>query len=40
MAFDGCSTQGQARPDQPQPIQIVKRPPAGGAVQTNPGVRT
>ena len=26
MAFDGCSTQGQARPDQPQPIQIVRNP--------------
>ncbi len=23
MAFDGCSTQGQARPGQPQPIHIV-----------------
>ena len=40
MAFDGCSTQGQARPGQPQPIQIVKRPPAGAAAQPNPGVRT
>ncbi len=26
MAFDGCSTQGQARPGQPQPIQIVRSP--------------
>ena len=26
LAFDGCSTQGQARPGQPQPIQIVKKP--------------
>ena len=26
-AFDGCSTQGQAKPGQPQPIQIVKKPP-------------
>ncbi|OYU68436.1 MAG: nitrate reductase molybdenum cofactor assembly chaperone [Burkholderiales bacterium PBB5] len=26
MAFDGCSTQGQARPGQPQPIQIVRPP--------------
>ena len=25
-AFGGCSTQGQARPGQPQPIQIVKNP--------------
>lgn len=24
MAFDGCSTQGQARPGAPQPIQIVR----------------
>ena len=26
MAFDGCSTQGQARPGQAQPIQIVRNP--------------
>jgi nitrate reductase molybdenum cofactor assembly chaperone NarJ/NarW len=39
MAFDGCSTQGQARPGQPQPIQIVRRPPAGAA-QTPTGART
>ena len=32
MAFDGCSTQGQARPGMPQPIRIVrKNPPAQGA---------
>ncbi len=31
-AFDGCSTAGQARPGQPQPIQIIKRPaPQTGA---------
>ncbi len=31
MAFDGCSTQGQASPGQPQPIRIVrKNPPAQG----------
>jgi nitrate reductase delta subunit len=24
-AFDGCSTRGQARPDTPQPIQIVRK---------------
>jgi len=43
MAFDGCSTQGQARPGQPQPIQIVKRPPVGhaaGAAPTSSGART
>ena len=25
-AFDGCSTQGQARPGDPQPIRIVRKP--------------
>ena len=28
VAFGGCSTQGQAAPGQPQPIQIVRRAPA------------
>jgi nitrate reductase delta subunit len=28
MAFDGCSSRGQAAPGQPQPIQIVRRPHA------------
>jgi len=27
-AFDGCSTRGQARPDTPQPIHIVRKSPA------------
>ena len=36
MAFGGCSTEGQARPGQPQPIQIVKRPNAAAAT---PGAR-
>ena len=27
-AFDGCSTRGQARPDTPQPIQIVRKNPS------------
>lgn len=34
MAFDGCSTQGQAKPGQPQPIHIVRnvaQPTAPGA---------
>jgi nitrate reductase delta subunit len=31
MAFDGCSTQGQSRPGQPQPIQIVKNPALAAA---------
>ena len=26
VIFDGCSARGQARPDQPQPIHIVKKP--------------
>jgi nitrate reductase delta subunit len=32
LAFGGCSIQGQARPDQAQPIQIVRRPSAEMAV--------
>ncbi|MGZ5122586.1 MAG: nitrate reductase molybdenum cofactor assembly chaperone [Burkholderiales bacterium] len=28
MAFDGCSSHGQAKPNQPQPIHIVRRPNA------------
>ena len=32
VVFDGCSTKGQARPDQPQPIHIVRKPrPQQGA---------
>jgi nitrate reductase molybdenum cofactor assembly chaperone NarJ/NarW len=27
-AFDGCSTRGQARPDTPQPIHIVRKTPS------------
>jgi len=39
-AFGGCSTQGQASPGQPQPIQIMKRPPAQAAAPTHlPGAR-
>jgi nitrate reductase delta subunit len=37
-AFDGCSVQGQARPGQPQPIQIVKRTKALGVGQFQQGV--
>ncbi|HEX6018941.1 MAG TPA: nitrate reductase molybdenum cofactor assembly chaperone [Burkholderiaceae bacterium] len=33
-AFDGCSTEGQAAPGQPQPIHLVKRPAAA-----QPGAR-
>jgi nitrate reductase molybdenum cofactor assembly chaperone NarJ/NarW len=39
MAFDGCSVQGQARPGQPQPIQIVRQP-APAATQRMPGACT
>ncbi len=34
MAFDGCSTSGQARPGQPQTIQIV-RAPVGHTARAN-----
>jgi nitrate reductase delta subunit len=30
-AFGGCSSHGQARPDQPQPVHIVRPPPSRGA---------
>jgi len=36
MAFDGCSTQGQARPGQPQPIQIVRAPVGHTSRATHP----
>jgi nitrate reductase delta subunit len=36
-AFDGCSTRGQARPDQPQPIHFVK--PAARQATSQPGVQ-
>lgn len=34
-AFDGCSSQGQARPGQPQPVRIVRKPdnPVQGAAR-------
>lgn len=32
VVFDGCSAQGQARPDQPKPIHIVRKNPPTGAV--------
>ena len=32
VVFDGCSSKGQAKPDQPQPIHIVRKPrPSQGA---------
>ena len=30
--FDGCSSQGQARPGQPEPIRIVRKSPKPGAL--------
>ncbi len=36
MAFDGCSTKGQARPGQPQPIQIVRNPALASAHASAP----
>jgi len=32
-AFDGCSSAGQARPGTPQPVQVIRRSPEGGAPQ-------
>ncbi|MBN9430667.1 MAG: nitrate reductase molybdenum cofactor assembly chaperone [Burkholderiales bacterium] len=42
--FGGCSTQGQARPDQalpgqPQPIHLVRRGAAQGIQESTPGAR-
>ena len=34
VVFDGCSSKGQARPDQPQPIHIVRKPRPAQGVQT------
>ena len=39
MAFDGCSTQGQARPGQPQPIRIVRQPLPARTDTTSSGVQ-
>lgn len=35
VVFDGCSTKGQANPNQPQPIHIVRKP---GVSTPKPGV--
>lgn len=32
MAFDGCSTKGQAKPGAPQPIHFVRKAPAASGV--------
>jgi nitrate reductase delta subunit len=34
VVFDGCSSKGQARPDQPQPIHIVRKPRPAPGVQS------
>ena len=34
VVFDGCSTQGQARPGQPQPIHFVRKVNAGQGVSS------
>ena len=39
VVFDGCSTAGQARPGQPQPIHIVKSQRSGLNPDMNPGAR-
>jgi len=40
LAFGGCSTQGQGRPDQPQTIQIVRRQAPGVATPASSGAST
>ena len=30
VVFDGCSSKGQARPGQPQPITVVRKNPSTG----------
>ena len=34
QAFDGCSTKGQARPGDPQPIHIVRQQPKAQGAAT------
>ncbi len=36
-AFGGCTSKGQQRPEQPQPIQIVRRKPQDASVHHNRG---
>ena len=36
-AFGGCTSKGQQRPDQPQPIQIVRRKPQDASAHHNRG---
>ena len=40
LAFGGCSTQGQASPGQPQPIQIVRRSTGAAAPTSSAGAST
>jgi nitrate reductase molybdenum cofactor assembly chaperone NarJ/NarW len=40
VAFDGCASRGQGRPDQPKPIQIVRRADAQGAPTAPPTTST
>ncbi|OOG50417.1 nitrate reductase molybdenum cofactor assembly chaperone [Polaromonas sp. C04] len=37
LAFDGCSSQGQAKPGQPQPIHIVRAEPGRSRPKTTSG---
>ncbi|MDR3453778.1 MAG: nitrate reductase molybdenum cofactor assembly chaperone [Rhodoferax sp.] len=37
LAFDGCSSQGQAKPGQPQPIHIVRAEPGRSMPKTSSG---
>lgn len=35
VVFDGCSSKGQARPDQPQPIHLIRRNPQPGVTASS-----
>ncbi len=39
LAFDGCSVHGQARPDQPQPIHIVRKAASSQAANGTHGIQ-
>jgi len=32
LVFDGCSTRGQARPGQPQPVRLIRKTAKSGVV--------
>ena len=38
-AFDGCSSRGQSRPGEPQPVHIVRRPTSSHSSSTSSGAQ-